>query len=141
MTRSYRRRDHGRSDCLHNISPAYIFSKIKEWHLDPNFKGEIPTMTNEVVNQRQVLLYIVYGEDKAYYDGAIFSFLTFNYWIKDENEIEIVVLTEKPEVFIDYPVKTIPISQKQKKQWSLNGSYHFRIKNRGLAFVMDELNF
>jgi heptosyltransferase III len=132
--------DHGRSDCLHNISPAYIFSKIKEWHLDPNFKGEIPTMTNEVVNQRQVLLYIVYGEDKAYYDGAIFSFLTFNYWIKDENEIEIVVLTEKPEVFLDYPVKTIPISQKQKKQWSLNGSYHFRIKNRGLAFVMDELN-
>jgi len=28
----------------------------------------------------------------------------------------------------------------QKKEWSINGAYHFRIKNRGMAFVMDKLN-
>ena len=88
---------------------------------------------------RKVILYIVYGDDQAYYDGAIFSFLTFKYWVLESNPIEVVVLTEKAEKFSDYPVKVLTMSQEQKHEWSLNGSYHFRIKNRGLAFVMDEL--
>ena len=90
-------------------------------------------------NSRKVLLYIVYGEDQTYYDGAIFSLMTFMNWTKDINQIETVVLTEKPEKFLDYPVKTLFMSEKQKHEWSLNGAYHFRIKNRGLAFVMDKL--
>ena len=89
--------------------------------------------------RRKVVLYIVYGEDQAYYEGAIFSFLTFRHWILDSNQIEIVVLTEKPEAFTDYPIKTLLMSKEQKNEWSLNGQYHFRIKNRGLAFVMDKL--
>ncbi len=88
---------------------------------------------------RKVLLYIVYGEESVYYDGAIFSFLTFLNWVSCNDDIEIIVLTEKPELFDSYPVKTLSISVAQKKEWSLNGKYHFRIKNRGLAFVMDEL--
>ena len=90
-------------------------------------------------NSRKVLLYIVYGEDQTYYDGAIFSLMTFMNWTKDINQIETVVLTEKPEKFLDYPVKTLFMSEKQKHEWSLNGAYHFRIKNRGLAYVMDNL--
>ena len=88
---------------------------------------------------RKVVLYIVYGEDQAYYDGALFSFLTFRHWMLDSNQIEIVVLTEKPESFTGYPIKTLLMSKEQKNEWSLNGQYHFRIKNRGLAFVMDKL--
>ena len=91
-------------------------------------------------NSRKVLLYIVYGDNQVYYNGAIFSLLTFNYWLSDNDQIEIVVLTEKPDFFLGFPVKTIFITYKQKKEWSLNGAYHFRIKNRGLAFVMDDLN-
>ncbi|MDB4099104.1 hypothetical protein N9554_01635 [Candidatus Thioglobus sp.] len=87
---------------------------------------------------RKIVLYIIYGDDQGYYDGAIFSLLTFKYWIKSE-DVEIVVLTEKPEKFRDYQVKVISISNIQKNEWSLNGKYHFRIKNRGLAYVMDEL--
>ena len=89
---------------------------------------------------RKIVAYIVYGENKSYYDGAKFSFLTFMNWIKKEDPIEIVVLTEKPEEFKNYPVKVLKISSEQKKIWSLNGAYHFRIKNRGLAFIMDELH-
>jgi len=89
---------------------------------------------------RKILLYIVYGEDQAYYDGAIFSFLTFMHWILDRSQIEVVVLTEKTEAFSGYPIKTLLMSKEQKNEWSLNGQYHFRIKNRGLAFVMDKLN-
>ena len=87
---------------------------------------------------RKVILYIVYGADQAYYDGVKFSLLTFKHWSKEEN-IEIVVLTEKPEKFSNYQVKVISIPNVKKNEWSLNGKYHFRIKNRGLAYVMDEL--
>ena len=88
---------------------------------------------------RKVVVYIVYGKDQSYYDGAIFSFLTFRHWILESNQIEVVVLTEKPEAFTGYPIKTLLMSKEQKNEWSLNGQYHFRIKNRGLAFVMDKL--
>jgi hypothetical protein len=88
---------------------------------------------------RKVILYIVYGEDHAYYEGAIFSLLTFLNWVSETDQIEFVVLTEKPEKFKNYPVKIISMSQEQKSEWSFDGKYHFRIKNRGLAFVMDKL--
>ena len=95
-------------------------------------------MTISANNSRKVLLYIVYGEDQIYYDGAIFSFLTFKYW-QSENNIEFVVMTEMPEKFSTYPFTVIKMSEAQKNDWSLDGKYHFRIKNRGLAFVMDRL--
>ena len=88
---------------------------------------------------RKILLYIIYGEDKGYYDGAKFSLLTFMNWVSEKDNIETVILTQKPEEFKNLPVKTISISEKQKKDWSLNGKYHFRIKNRGLSYVMNKL--
>ena len=88
---------------------------------------------------RKILLYIVYGDNQGYYDGAIFSYLTFMHSVSREEFIETVILTQKPEKFKNYPITTIPISEQQKKDWSLNGKYHFRIKNRGLSFVMDKL--
>ena len=88
---------------------------------------------------RKILVYIVYGEDQSYYDGAIFSFLTFMNWLTIDNPVEIVILTEKPHMFDNYPVVTYDISPQQKYDWSLKGLYHFRIKNRGLAYIMDKL--
>lgn len=95
-------------------------------------------LVNNQKNCRNIVLYIVYGDDEIYYDGAIFSFLTFKYWLT-ENNTEFVVLTEKPEKFFNYPFTVLTMSNNQKKEWSLNGRYHFRIKNRGLAYVMDKL--
>jgi len=88
---------------------------------------------------RNILLYIVYGDEQTYYDGAIFSFLTFKNWLSDNDQIEVFILTEKPHKFDGYPINVLTMSEKQKNEWSINGAYHFRIKNRGLAFVMDEL--
>jgi len=131
--------NHGNSDCLDNINPENIFSEIKDWYLKLSHPAEITILNETNINSRKILLYIVYGEDQTYYDGAIFSFLTFKNWLLENNNIEIVILTEKPEKFEGYPVKTLLMSSQQKKEWSLNGAYHFRIKNRGLAFVMDKL--
>jgi len=88
---------------------------------------------------RKILLYIVYGDDQVYYEGALFSILTFMHWVSTEDNIEVFVLTENPVYFSGQPIKTIKISKNQKNDWSLNGAYHFRIKNRGMAFVIDEL--
>jgi hypothetical protein len=89
---------------------------------------------------KKIVLYIVYGDNQEYYDGAKFSILTFKHWVLENDKLEIVVLTEKPEEFYSYPVKILKMSQEQINKWSLNGQYHFRIKNRGLGFAMDELN-
>ena len=88
---------------------------------------------------RKILLYIVYGDEPGYYYGAKFSYLTFMHWVEYKNEVEVVVLTEKPHEFSEYPLKVISMSSQQKNDWSLSGRYHFRIKNRGLAYVMDKL--
>ena len=88
---------------------------------------------------RKILLYIIYGEDKDYYDGAKFSLLTFMNWVLNEDPVEIVILTEKLDEFKSYPVTVLPISPQQRNEWSLDGKYHFRIKNRGMAYVMDQL--
>ena len=132
--------DHGNSDCLDNINPKTIVNEVQNWNLNFNKDlAEIPILVNTENNSRKVLLYIVYGEDQTYYEGAIFSFLTFKHWLNDSDQIEIVVLTEKPELFSSYPVSTLLMSAKQKNEWSLNDQYHFRIKNRGLAYVLDKL--
>jgi hypothetical protein len=88
---------------------------------------------------RKILLYIVFGENNDYYDGAKFSMLTFMNWKLDEDPVEIVILSERPDEFKSFPVKVFPINTKQLDEWSLNGKYYFRIKNRGMAYIMDEL--
>jgi heptosyltransferase-3 len=89
---------------------------------------------------RKIVAYIVYGENQSYYDGVKYSFLTFLNWVSENDPIEIVVLTQKPEEFKNYPVNVFRLTDDQINQWSINGAYHFRIKNRGLAYLMDELN-
>lgn len=88
---------------------------------------------------RKIVLYIVYGNKQEYYDGANFSILTLKNWIIEKERVEIVVLTEKPKKIESAEVKIIKMTNMQKNEWSINGGYHFRIKNRGLGFVMDEL--
>jgi heptosyltransferase III len=131
---------HGKNKFSYNIMPKDIFNEIKQWNANSKGSPEIGQLNKTKYSSNKILLYIVYGEDQTYYDGAIFSFLTFMNWVDEESGIMPVVLTEKPEVFERYPIRTIKMTKKQKNDWSLNGQYHFRIKNRGLAFVMDKLN-
>jgi heptosyltransferase III len=130
---------HGKNELPNNSSPEVIFKEINDWYIDSKQLHDISVKYENKTYSRKVLLYIVYGENQAYYDGAIFSLLTFSKWLSGNDRIEIIVLTEKPDKFLGYPIKLFPISKKQKNEWSLNGTYHFRIKNRGLAYVIDQL--
>ena len=131
---------HGKNRFSFNIKPEDIFNEIQEWYIKSKDKTDVIVLNRTNYKPKKVLLYIVYGDDQTYYDGARFSFTTFMNWVDHSSNIFPVVLTEKPEKCKGLPMKILKMSEKQKNEWSLNGAYHFRIKNRGLAFVMDELN-
>jgi len=85
------------------------------------------------------ILYICFG-DIQYFNEVKFSILTLIATSDLESQnCEINVLTDKPEEFSHYPVKTVNISPEQIKDWSINGSYNFRVKNRGMSFFMDSI--
>ena len=81
--------------------------------------------------------YIVYGLNDGYFLGAKFSIISL--FANTKETLEVVVLTDRPDYFAELPVRTLELSEAQKKEWSLNGQYHFRIKNRGLAYIIDSL--
>ena len=129
---------HGESECLNNIDPKVIFKEVENWLLNKRLSFNIPVEASNEFKPKKIVLFIVYGEDEGYYNGAKFSLLTFMNWYSDNDSIQIVILTERPSEFKNYPVTVLPINKQQKRDWSVNGKYHFRIKNRGMAYVMDK---
>lgn len=88
---------------------------------------------------KNIICYIIFGDNQDYYNSAKFSILNLLHFTKD-TPTKIIVLTEKKQEFIDYPVTSIGISKEQLSKWSLNRKYHFRIKNLGLQYIVKELN-
>lgn len=82
--------------------------------------------------------YIVYGNNNGYFIGARFSILTL--FAHNASAVRVLILTDRPSYFSDLPATVLELSSTQKCQWSLDERYHFRIKNRGLAFVIETLN-
>ncbi|RKF22157.1 hypothetical protein DBZ36_00485 [Alginatibacterium sediminis] len=88
---------------------------------------------------KNYLVYILYGSDDAYYLGAKFSILSFISRYQSDTELEVIVLAEYPEKFEGFDISVLKLTDDQLAQWSLQGSYHFRIKNRGLHFIAQHL--
>ena len=130
---------HLHSECLDKIDSNIIFNEFKTWFIGKDHEPKVFENIDIEHQNRKIILYIVYGNDDGYYDGAKFSILTLLNWVEDNDPIEIVILTEKPEKFVNYPVTTYSIDADQKKEWSLSGAYNFRIKNRGLFYVMNKM--
>ncbi|MBD1581438.1 hypothetical protein [Pseudoalteromonas sp. S16_S37] len=89
---------------------------------------------------RQVLLYVAYGDDLLYYQGVKTSILSVLHHCKNSHQLEVVVVSEKPDFFANYPVTHFTITPTLKLDWSLNNRYHYRIKNRALAHAIDNLH-
>jgi heptosyltransferase-3 len=86
----------------------------------------------------KIICFIVYGNNEDYYNSAKFSILNLLNFTNN-TDISIIVLSEDITKFKNYPITTIKITEKQIKDWSLNGRYHFRIKNLGLQHVIKTL--
>lgn len=94
------------------------------------------------MSAKKYLTFVIYGNDKTYYQGAKFCILSFlaNWQGEADSRPEVVVLAEETEHFADLPIKLFAISPEQKSEWSLNNTYHFRIKNRGLKYLCEQLS-
>lgn len=90
---------------------------------------------------KKYLAFVIYGNDKTYYQGARFCILSFfaNWQGDESSRPEVVVLAEETEHFSGLPIHLFQINTDQKREWSLDNTYHFRIKNRGLKYIGEQL--
>ncbi|ESZ78539.1 MULTISPECIES: hypothetical protein [unclassified Mesorhizobium] len=82
---------------------------------------------------RDVFGYIAYGENELYHRGALLSALKLLYHCP---EAKIIVATDRPELFVGYPMETLLLTDMQKEAWSFSGQYHFGIKARALIKLL-----
>ena len=75
---------------------------------------------------------ICYGDNLAYHRGVKFQILRAFDKFFSIAEPSLTVVTDQPNLFCNYPVKVIPISNDEKFCWSLNDQQHFGIKLKGL---------
>lgn len=90
----------------------------------------------ELMNKIQHVI-IAYGEELGYHHGAKFQILTA--WKKNwysKRDANVCVVTDKPELFANYPVRLIQITSQDAYDWSLGGLQHFGIKLRALEKAM-----
>jgi len=79
---------------------------------------------------------IAYGNELGYHRGAKFQILTaWQNWYS-KRDVGVCVVTDKPELFVDYPVRLIQITSQDAHDWSLGGLQHFGIKLRALEKAM-----
>lgn len=85
-----------------------------------------------------VLTYVVYGDDEIYYEGVKVSILSFFSQVPKTERPLVVVLSQRPEFFADFPVITLTLSDEQKNTWATDG-YWYRLKTLGLAYIVEYL--
>ncbi|CDX27532.1 conserved hypothetical protein [Mesorhizobium sp. ORS 3324] len=77
---------------------------------------------------------IAYGNRLGYHYSAIFAGLLIGAHKGDAAPI--LIYTDRPQLFRNYPFEIVPISPQQLGDWSLEGRYWFRIKNRVMHDVL-----
>lgn len=83
------------------------------------------------------LVYVLFGEDPAYYQGAVFSLLTLMRASGGSLDCPVHVLAQQPEWFDSYPVRVTPLESEMLDEWSLGGRYAFRIKSQGVRSALE----
>jgi heptosyltransferase-3 len=76
----------------------------------------------------QTLVFSAYGKDPLYHQGVVFNYLKTQAKGFIPTECRVVVYTDKPDFYKDFPLGIHDISP-MVNEWTLDGRYHFRIKN------------
>lgn len=85
------------------------------------------------------LVYLVYGNNQNIIDEARFSIVSAIYQSsKNNNTLNIVIITDTPEFFKGFPVTIKIITQHQLSAWSGKENYHHRSKPEALLCVIDK---
>lgn len=86
--------------------------------------------------QKREHVVVAYGQELGYQHGAKFQILSaWKRWYSQPG-VSVCVVTDKPELFERYPIRTIKITEQNVRDWSLNGLQHFGIKLRALEHSM-----
>lgn len=80
---------------------------------------------------------ICYGGKSGYYHGAKYQILKSYKWMRG---YPIQVVTDRPDLFYNYPVNTLSLDDEKITRWSLNGQDHFGIKLLGLLWAIQSGN-
>lgn len=80
------------------------------------------------MRQGQTLVFSSYGQDPLYHQGVVFNYLRTQAKGLIPGECRVAVYTDKPSFYKDLPLEVHDISE-SIKEWTLDGKYHFRIKN------------
>lgn len=84
------------------------------------------------MNEQLTVIYVAYGNDKVYHSGILFNWLRLVGLGLTQSIDNVIVYTDQPSYYEDYPFTIRPISLNEIADWSLNGLYHFRIKTKVL---------
>lgn len=84
------------------------------------------------MNNNLTVIYVAYGNNEIYHTGVLFNWLRLKGLKFAEQINKVIVYTDHPEFFKDYPISIREITPKEISEWSLNGQYYFRIKTKAL---------
>jgi len=80
---------------------------------------------------------IAYGESQSYVESAKYQILRSWSWYKHHS---VCVVTDKPDLFLKFPVRVLALNSNQRKLWSvpsLVGADHFGIKIKALRWAIE----
>jgi len=80
---------------------------------------------------------ISYGDDLSYHLGAKAQILmSWKSWYSNE-DISICIVTDKPEIFNDFPARILVINQEALLNWSCGGRFKFGIKIKAFQWAIE----
>ena len=78
---------------------------------------------------------IAYGDQLGYHHGAKYQILRcWHRWYSGEGN-SVCVVTDQPQIFDGYPLRVLRVTERQTKEWTLDGLQHFGIKIKGLELA------
>jgi len=87
----------------------------------------------------KLLMYLVYGDNSSYYQEAKYSILSaLSYLNKDQQDIEIIVVTDRPQSFANFPILIETFDEQRYQEWIGKDSYNHRAKNRSIAMILEK---
>lgn len=85
------------------------------------------------MNQRLTVIYTAWGNNDIYHYGVLFNWLRLVGLGYTKGVTNVIVYTDHPEYYENYPIQIRTINSDELTQWSLNGQYFFRIKAKTVA--------
>ncbi len=90
------------------------------------------------MTQPLTVIYVAWGNDEVYHSGVLFNWLRLTGLGYVKGIDHVVVYTDQPSYYANYPVTVRPLTPSEMQDWTLDGHYFFRIKTKVLAEAISQ---